>query len=110
MSNSPNRRSARRVPARPSAKVTCRAGALDLGPNLALVASDVAEGGVRLTLAEEVPKGRGVVVTLQGPGTGFRVTRAGRVAWCVPTEGGFEVGVVFDKPIAHADLYHLARV
>ncbi len=111
MSSQPNRRSSRRLPPRGTLRVTCRKGALDLGPNLAVRLLDVSETGVRILVKEALAVDQEVSVGLESAASGRRVLRAAKVAWCVPTEGeGHAVGVRLEKALPYTDLDSFARL
>lgn len=103
-----NRRIDRRREPKRSTKVTCRKGALDLGPNVALGILDVSETGVRLRLCEAVPAHQEVAVTLEGPNHMRPLRRVGRVIWCISTiDGAYCSGVHFDKRLPYVDFVKL---
>ena len=76
-----NRRNERRCPPKRSVKVTCRKGALGLGPNLALSLLDVSETGVRLIVKEELKARQEVEITLLGIGQQRPLQVMGAVVW-----------------------------
>jgi hypothetical protein len=86
-------------------KVTCYTGPCGLGMNVARALLDVSQTGARLLVTQELTAGREVEVGLLGAGQTRRTIRAAHVVWCVATaEGGFCVGLRFQKPLAEADL------
>ena len=104
-----NRRLNNRRPPRSGVKVTCRKGATGLGPNIARSLLDVSESGVRLLVGEVLPEKREVEVCLQAAGQAREVRVTGRVAWCVPCDGGACVGIQFDKRLDYATFNTVSR-
>src|SRR5262245_911500 len=105
-----NRRSSRRMPPLGNVRATCRKGALDLGPDLALGVLDLSETGVRLLLRARLPAGAEVALLRETAASGKQVKRLALVAWCVATEGGGScAGLRFEKPLPYADLDRVAR-
>jgi hypothetical protein len=82
MSSPPNRRRSRRLPPCGRGNVTCRAGALDLGPNLALALLDLCESGACLVVRAPLAAGQEVSLTFEAAGSGRRCARRAEVVWC----------------------------
>ncbi|HYT92508.1 MAG TPA: PilZ domain-containing protein [Gemmataceae bacterium] len=88
-----------------SVRIACRKGDLDLGPNLSVGSVDLSETGVRLQLTTHLTPRQEVTLTLDGPNHRRPIKRHARVIWCVPAhEGGFYVGLQFEKRLGYADL------
>jgi hypothetical protein len=99
-----NRRLDRRANARPSVKVICRKGTLDLGANIAVAVLDVSETGVRLIVKEPLKVDQEVTVALEPSHGRGAERRVARVAWCVESsEQKYVVGARFDKRLPYAD-------
>lgn len=94
-----------RKPARSRAKVACRKGTLDLGPNLAHALLDVSESGVRFLVKVELKPGEEVLLGLEGPLHARPLQRVAKVVWVVATaDGKWCVGVALDKYLNRQDL------
>lgn len=103
-----NRRLIKRRAPKRSTKVTCRKGALGLGPNLALSLLDVSETGVRLVVKEDFKVRQEVEITLLGIGHQRPLQLMGEVTWCVATaDGNHCVGVKFQRFLSYTDLQQL---
>ena|SRR5947209_2149024 len=104
----PDRRLCRRRTAKAKARITCKKGLMDLGPNLALALLDFSESGVRLITKTAVVAGDEVSIVLETTGSDKPVRRAGTVGWVVPTDARtFCVGVEFQKRLGYTDLQNL---
>ena len=103
-----NRRiSARRKP-RPSVKVACYRGTLDLGKNLAVSLVDISETGLRLVVSAELPPGQPITVLLQGPLQQRPLKLAAHVVWGAPAaDGNFSIGVQLEKYLRYQDILEL---
>jgi len=106
-----NRRRARRCPVSKQCRTECRKGSVGLGKNVAVAALDLSEVGVRLIVRVELARNAAVEVQLTGPGILRPLRRGGKVVWSEPLkEGGYAIGVVFEKPLTYADLHRLAKI
>jgi len=103
----PERRLCRRRPARGRIRISCYKGTLDLGANLAMSLLDVSESGIRLLLKAPLDAGQEVCLGLEGQGHLRPVKRTGRVAWCLPAAGGFQVGINLAHRIDYSDVFKL---
>lgn len=104
------RRVAPRRKPKGGSRVSCRKGALGLGPNIAQALLDLSEGGVRMLVGASLKQGQEVEVALSGPGVAREVTRLGEVIWSLETAGGNHcVGVRFDKRLDHSTLRDLTQ-
>jgi hypothetical protein len=91
------------------AKSACRRGSIDLGPNLAVRVLDVAEGGIRLVVRENIDREQEVTLTLEGLQHSRPLRIFGRVIWCVSTATNEHcIGIQFDKRLPYIDLQRLA--
>jgi hypothetical protein len=91
-------------------RVSCRKGALGLGPNIAQALLDLSEGGIRLLVGTPLKTGQEVEVGLSGPSVAREITRLGEVIWSVETAGGNHcIGVQFVKRLDHATLRDLTQ-
>ena len=105
-----NRRLSRRRPPKGRVKITCRRGALDLGPNLALSLLDVSVTGARLIVKQTLEPGREVSIGLEGQSSIRPIPRVAVVTWCVPAaDGTFCAGVHFQKRLSYRDFLELSR-
>jgi hypothetical protein len=90
--------------------VTCRRGALDLGPNVAVAPSDVCQSGIRLVVKQALEPGEQVSVGLEGQTHTRPTVRVGKVVWCLPTpDGAFWAGVQFEKDLPYALVLEVSR-
>jgi hypothetical protein len=100
-----NRRLNQRRTAKKAVRVTCRKGALDLGPSCALRVLDLSESGVRMLVSQPLEPGEAVTVSLEGHGHNRPLRLTAKVIWCVPSSDGTHcVGIYFDKRLPYADL------
>ncbi len=91
-----------------SVKVECRRGAAGSSNNIGKALIDVSENGARLTVKEAVDEGRVVELRMFAKGENRPVVVLGKVIRCEPMEeGGFSLGVKFDRHIQFADLRRL---
>jgi len=89
-------------------KVECRRGAAGSSNNIGQDLIDVSEQGARLTVKEAVDSGRVVELRMYGKGENRPITVLGKVVRCEPIpDGGFFLGVRFDRNIQYADLRKL---
>ena len=103
-----NRRLAKRRPPKRSTKITCRKGALGIGPNLALSLLDVSETGIRLVVKEDLKVRQEVEIGLLGIGHQRPIQIMGDVVWCVPAaDGNHCLGVKFQRFLSYTDLQQL---
>jgi hypothetical protein len=102
MAQLPNRtRNTRRLP-KGSVRVTCRRGALDLGPNVAMSIVDMSAEGIRLVVKESLEPGKQVSVGLEGQTDRRPTVCIGSVVSCSPTpEGAYWAGIQFEKSLPH---------
>jgi hypothetical protein len=101
---------ARRNPAKASCKVSCRRGALGLGPNLALAILDVSETGTCLRVREPLEPRQEIEIGVEGLGHSRPLRLPSQVAWCVGTADGFCcIGARFENRLNYRDLHMLAR-
>jgi hypothetical protein len=105
-----DRRGSRRRAPKRGVRATCRRGALDLGPNLAVAVLNVSETGIALLLTEALDSGQQISLTLDATTGGRPVKRLGTVVWSAPAaEGTSRAGVRFEKPLRGIELDHLSR-
>jgi PilZ domain len=99
-----NRRVDRRAKPKPSSKVVCRLGTLDLGADVAITVLDVSETGARLLVKKQVREGEEVTVCFE-PLHSQRPSRlVGRVVWSIKTtEQTFVIGVRFEKRLPYKE-------
>jgi len=91
-------------------RVTCRKGALGLGPNVALSLLNVSEWGVALIVGELLKKGHEVEVVLSAPGCPRDVCRLGDIVWsALEPDGTCRIGVRLRKRIEHTQLLDLGQ-
>jgi hypothetical protein len=99
-----NRRLDRRANVRPSVKVICRKGTLDLGANIAIAVLDVSETGVRLIVKERLTANQELSISLEPAHSRAAVRRIANVAWCVESsDEKFVVGAHFDKRMPYSE-------
>jgi PilZ domain len=111
MTDYSNRRLSTRRRPKVRIRVVCRKGALDLGPNVAESLLDVSEEGARLLLNQPLLVNQEVTVGLEGPNHRRPVLRVGIIVWSVPAaDGGYCVGVTFEKRLPYRDLLYLVQV
>jgi hypothetical protein len=95
-----DRRNSPRLSARNLARIECRHLSVGLGPNLAIVALDLSERGVRLMTCELLEADLQVEILLFATGLAKPARRLGRVVWCVANARGNNiVGILFDRPL-----------
>ena len=103
-----NRRLSKRRPPKGKARVTCRRGALDLGPDLALAVLDLSEWGARLLVRESLDPGREVLILLRGEANSRPVRRVSDVVWSLAAaDGVYCIGVRFQKRVPYGDFSQL---
>jgi hypothetical protein len=95
-------RSLRRLP-KSRVRVTCRRGALDLGPNVARSIVDLSLDEIQLVVKEALEPGGQVSVGLEGQTDRRPTVSVGKVVWCNPTEdGAYWADIQFEKPLPYA--------
>jgi len=106
-----NRRANPRRAPKGSTRVTCRRGALGLGPNVALALLDVSEAGARLLVKASLTRGQEIELGLLAPGCMRESTLPGRVIWSIQTaDGAYCIGVQFQKRLSYPALQALSRL
>jgi hypothetical protein len=103
-----DRRRNRRRKVKSGASVSCRRGAMGLGPDLAVRLQDICEDGLQLLLKAPVAAREEVEVSFTPPGVSRAFTRMAEVVRCLPLEdGSFQVGVRFRGMLGYSDICHL---
>src|SRR5262249_52705332 len=103
MSQPGGARQAARYPPGPGASVSCRLGALGLGPELGVLLLEVSGAGARLLAAAALRKGDVITVGLLAPGWDRPLRRLAEVIWSEPAgEGGCRAGVLFHRRLGAA--------
>lgn len=106
----PERRNSPRRQPRASVRAYLRLGGLDLGPDLALRLLDLSEGGAGLLVKEAVEVGKEVSVGVEGQTHPRPVVRVANVVWCkAAPDGGYAVGVAFQKGLPYRDFIDLTQ-
>jgi hypothetical protein len=106
----PDKRRTRRHAPKGSTTAHATRNTLGLGPNIAARVLDLSEGGIRLLLREDLPRGQEFELTLESAAANHPVKVLGRVVWSVATaDGQFCVGACFQKPLSYASLQALSR-
>ena len=90
------------------ARVECRRGTLGLGPNLVRQAIDISETGLRVLLEVSLARGEEVEVVVHGAGV-RPAKRFARVVWSAVADGGWQVGLAFERPLPYHEVQNLAR-
>ena len=104
-----NRRAFHRRQPKGKVKITCRRGAADMGPNLALELLDLSETGVRLVVQAELKEKTEVSIGVEALVHRRPIVRTGRVVWCLPTaDERFCIGVRLDKYLPYQDIRMLS--
>jgi PilZ domain-containing protein len=78
-----------------------------LGDDLALRFVDLSETGIRLLLRTELAAGQEVEVGILAQGQGKPVRRLANVVWCAAAEGGYVVGLRFQRALGYAEYQQL---
>jgi hypothetical protein len=106
-----NRRNSSRRQPKQSAKITCRAGTLGLGPNVAIGFLDVSESGIRLIAKTALTPGGEVEIGLQPLGSNKPTAVAARVIWSLAlADGNYCIGARFEKRLPYTFLQEIATV
>ena len=106
----PNKRRSRRCAIRGTTRLRVYRTALGLGPNIASALLDLSETGLRVVLKEPIAVGQEVEINLESAATGRMTKTTVIVVWVIPSsEGGFVVGLHFQKPLGHGDLQALTK-
>jgi hypothetical protein len=106
----PERRAVARKLASSYARVECRKGALGLGPDLTVACVDISEAGIGLSLKESLEPGQEVELRFTASGFTRPLKRLARVVWCAAAEeGGWRVGLQFDRNLSYVELQHLTK-
>jgi hypothetical protein len=101
------RRTTRQQP-KPGTEVSCRRGAMGLGPEVAVRLLDVSEAGAMLVVPEALPLGVEIELAIMPPGQSRPLVRTGTVVRCQPLAGeGFAAGVEFQSYLSYGDLFQL---
>jgi hypothetical protein len=104
-----NRRGSRRQAAKRSTKVSCTAGVMGAGPNLAAAVLDLSQTGVRLLLQAPLRAGQALELTLENVMLSRPIKVTAEVVWSVPAADGRHcVGARFHRPLSYADVQSLA--
>jgi hypothetical protein len=111
MSTASNRRAFMRRSPKRSSKITCRKGALGLGPNIGVRLLDLSEAGLRMIVKKELTTKDEVEIGLMAPGGVRETICKGRVVWVVPTaDGEFAVGILFEKRLPYTNVIDLSSI
>jgi hypothetical protein len=103
-----NRRRSRRKAARAGARVTCRAGTMGLGPDIAVALFDASEEGLTLILKVPLAAKDEVEIVLSPPGYNKPLKRFADVVWSAPREGGGHwMGCKLRKRLSYAEFQSL---
>ena len=106
----PNKRRSRRCAARGTTRLRVYRNALGLGPNIASTLLDLSETGLRVVLKESATVEQEVEVNLESTATGRMTKTTAIVVWVIPSsEGGFVVGLHFQKALGYSDLQALTK-
>jgi hypothetical protein len=84
----PDRRRARRQRPKATTEVTCRAGAVRVGANLALAILDISADGIRMVVRSSLDKGQKIEVDLEGIGYCRPLKLDAEVVWALATADG----------------------
>jgi hypothetical protein len=108
--DSDRRNSSRRQP-KTTAKITCRAGTLGLGPNVAVSFLDISQSGIRLIVKTALTPGGEVEIGLQPLGANRPTAVAARVMWSLPlADGNHCTGARFEKQLPYSFLQEIATL
>jgi hypothetical protein len=108
--DSERRNSCRRQP-KQTAKITCRAGTLGLGPNIAVGFLDVSESGIQLIVKTALAPGGEVEIGLQPLGSNKPTALPARVMWSLPlADGNHCIGARFEKRLPYPFLQEIATL
>ena len=104
-----NRRESTRRKARTSVLLTCRIGALGMGPNISRSVLDISDTGVRLVVRKELVLPMEVEISITSYGMRQPILRLAEVRWQVElADGAFCVGIEFHKRLSYRDWQTLA--
>jgi hypothetical protein len=107
----PNRRTTLRRSPKTSTRSAYFDGPLGLGANVSLRILDVSEIGACLHIKIECKPGRAVELNLESPSHSRPIKLPAMVVWSMAAaEGGWCVGVRFDKRMSFSELHTLARM
>jgi hypothetical protein len=105
-----DRRSSSRRPPRGTVAIEVRKGSLGLGRDLAVLALDISEGGVRVIISGEIERGSEVEVRISAFGLQKQLKSLGVVRWVMPLDDDyFCIGVQFDKRLPHSNVTTLVK-
>lgn len=106
----PNKRRSRRCAVRGTTRLRVYRNPLGLGPNIASTLLDLSETGLRVVLKESATVGQEVEVNLESAATGLTTKTSAVVVWVIPSsDGGFVVGLRFQKTLSYSDLQAMTK-
>jgi hypothetical protein len=106
-----NRRRTLRQPPKNLVKLRCQKGTSGLGANVARTLLDVSTDGARLVITLSLESRQEVTLSLETPWMARPLAVPARIRWCMAlADGGYCVGVLFDKSISYRDVQEFAAL